>query len=52
VRIKNLAGEPCRVRPGLDGEVRMKSGHNLKLKQVSSGIYEIDMKKGDEVLLY
>jgi len=30
----------------------MKSGRNLKLKQVSPEIYEIDMKKGDEVLLY
>ena len=52
VRIKSLAGEPCRVRPGLDDEVRMKSGRNLKLKQVSPEIYEIDVKKGDEVLLY
>jgi len=52
VRVKSLAGEPCRVRPDLDGEVRIKNDRNLKLKQVSSGIYEIDMKKGDEVLLY
>jgi len=47
-----LAGELCRVRPGLSGEVRIKSKRQLKLKQESPGIYTIDMKKGDEVLLY
>jgi len=52
VRIKSLAGEPCRVRPGIDGEVRIKGYPRDKLKQVSPGIYEIDIKKGDEVLLY
>ena len=50
--IKSLAGEPCRVRPGLTGQVHIKSDHPLKLKRVSPGIYRIDMKKGDEVLLY
>jgi len=52
VRIKSLAGEPCRVRPGLSGQVHIKSDRQLKLKQVSPGIYDIDMKNGDEVLLY
>ena len=47
-----MAGEPCRVRPGLHGDIRIKSDRRLKLKQVSLGIYEIDMKKGDAVLLY
>jgi len=42
----------CSVRPGLHGEIRIKSDHRLKLKQVSPGICEIDMKKGDAVLLY
>ncbi|MCF7957313.1 MAG: alpha-L-fucosidase [Phycisphaerae bacterium] len=52
VRIKSLAGEPCRVRPGFSGEVRLKSKGNHTLKQLSPGVYEIDMKKGDDVLLY
>lgn len=52
VRIKSLAGEPCRVRPGLHGDIRIKSDRRLKLKQVSPDICEIDMKKGDAVLLY
>ncbi len=52
VRIKSLAGEPCRVRPGLGGEVRVKSNRGIELRQVSPGLYEIDMKKGDTVRLY
>lgn len=52
VRIKSLAGEPCRVRPSLDGPVRIKSRRPLTLTQVSPGIYDIAMKKGDEVWLY
>ena len=52
VRIKSLAGEPCRVRPGLNGEIRIKGDREHKLGPVSPGIYEIDLKKGEEVLLY
>lgn len=32
VRIKSLAGEPCRVRPGLNRDVRIESERQLKLK--------------------
>jgi hypothetical protein len=52
VRIRSLAGEPCRVRPGIRGEIKLKSDRRLKLKKQSPGIYEIDLKKGEEVLLY
>ncbi len=52
VRIKSLAGEPCRVRPGLGGEVRIKSARRVKLRKISPGTYEIDMKKGETVWLY
>jgi len=50
--IKSLAGEACRVGPGISGKVKIKSDGKHKLKEVSLGIYEIDMKKGDEVMLY
>jgi hypothetical protein len=52
VRIKSLAGEPCQVKPGINGEVQVKSDRHIKMKQVSPEIYEIDVKKGEEVLLY
>jgi hypothetical protein len=52
VRIKSLAGEPCRVRPGVTGEVRIKSDRPISFKQVAPGNYEIGLDKGAEVLLY
>ena len=52
VRIKSLAGEPCRVRPGLSGKVRIKGNRQHLMKEVSPGVYEIDLKKGEEALLY
>ncbi len=52
VRIKSLAGEPCRVRPGLSGVIRIKGDRDYKLVLVSPGIYEIDLKKGEDALLY
>ncbi len=52
VRIQSLAGEPCRIRPGFHGKVHIKSDRLLKLIEVTPGIYEIDLKKGEQVLLY
>jgi hypothetical protein len=52
VRIKSLAGEPCRVRPGMNGGIRSKGDRAHKLVPVSQGVYEIDLKKNEEVLLY
>ena len=53
VRIKSFAGEPCRVRPGMSGKVRIKSDSAVSLKEISAGIYEVvGMKKGDEVVLF
>ena len=51
MRIKSLAGEPCRVRPGIDGEISVKGDRQFKLKLVSPGIYQIDLKQGEEVWL-
>lgn len=52
VRIESLAGEPCRIRPGLNRDVRIKSERAMALNEISAGIYEIDMKKGDVAWLY
>ena len=51
VRIKSLAGEPCRVRPGMSGEIRVKGDWQFTFKPVAPGLYQIDLKKGEEVLL-
>ena len=53
VRIKSLAGEPCRVKPSLAGEVHAVSrGRPISLKALDNGVYAIELAKGDEVLLY
>ena len=52
VRIKSLAGEPCRVRPEVGREARLRSDRQLGLKEVSPGVFEIDLKKNDEALLF
>ncbi len=51
VRIKSLVGEPCRVRPGIKGRVRLESKGKATLKETEPGVYLIDLKKGDEVVL-
>ena len=52
VRLRSLAGEPCRVRPALQGEVRATGARAFKLTPTGEGVFEIDLKKGEEVLLY
>jgi alpha-L-fucosidase 2 len=48
VRIKSLAGEPCRINPGLAGEVKA----TVPLKNQGNGIYELDLLSGGDALLY
>lgn len=51
VRIRSLAGAPCRVKPGLPGALQVKSDRTVAFKEVSPGIYDLDLKKGEEVTL-
>gem|GEM_PF-83011 len=51
LRIKSLAGEPCRVRPGINGKVQVRDGAQSRLQAVGPGIYQVDLKKGEEVFL-
>ncbi len=48
VRVKSLAGEPCRIRPGLEGEVRATT----PLKSLGDGRYELTLGKNEEAILY
>jgi hypothetical protein len=52
VRIKSLAGEPCRIKPNLPGLIRVSGKRQFTLKEVDAGIYELDLRKGEEALLY
>ncbi|MHC4252172.1 MAG: discoidin domain-containing protein [Planctomycetota bacterium] len=52
VRIKSLAGEPCRVRPSLGAPVRLvRNGVAVPLAPAADGAYDIPLARGDEVLL-
>ena len=51
VRIKSLAGEPCRIRPGIEGQMVFKGRPGIKLKEISPGVFQIYLKKGDEIML-
>lgn len=52
VRIKSLAGEPCRIKPNLPGPVQVTGARAFNLTDEGNGTYRIDLKQGEEVLLY
>jgi hypothetical protein len=52
VRIRSLAGEPCIIRPAMDGIPRLEGKHNHEMVELEKGLYRIDIRKGDEVVLY
>jgi hypothetical protein len=49
VRIESLAGQPCRVKTDL---ANATTDPRVELKQISEGVYEIPLKKGQAVTLY
>lgn len=51
VSIKSLAGEPCFIHPNITGAIKI-NGSNEKLIDKGDGNYLIDIKKGEEVVLY
>jgi len=52
VRIKSLAGEPCIIKPFMTGKLNVKGGNKVKIKELEDGCYMIDIKKGEEVILF
>lgn len=52
VRIKSLKGEPCIVMPGLEGEIHIRGNRKLSLKEVKTGRYSLDLKQGEEAVLW
>lgn len=49
VRIKSLAGEPCRVRPGIEGEMDIDGDRTYTLIDEAAGVYEVPLAEGDTV---
>ncbi|MCP4313825.1 MAG: alpha-L-fucosidase [Bacteroidetes bacterium] len=52
IHIKSLAGEPCRIIPGLDGEIKVSGHREFLLTEVEPHLFTLDIKKGEEVLLW
>lgn len=50
IRIKSLAGQPCRIRTDMP-EPTLKNASRRVLKRVEPGLYELNLKKGDEAVL-
>lgn len=52
VVVKSLAGEPLRIDPGIEGEIQQHGSRKFTLEQEKPGIYSIDLKLGEEIVLY
>ncbi|MHC4637144.1 MAG: glycosyl hydrolase family 95 catalytic domain-containing protein, partial [Planctomycetota bacterium] len=52
VRIKSLAGEPCRLQLDLSGRLIVKGHRDYNLEKVSDSIYDLDIQKGEEAVIY
>ena len=52
IRINSLAGEPCRLRHDLAGEIGVSAARKLKLTPLPGGGVQIDLKKGEEAVLF
>jgi alpha-L-fucosidase 2 len=51
IRIKSLAGEPCRILTGMEGELKLSGNRSFHLKKLPDGTCSIDLKKGEEILI-
>jgi hypothetical protein len=54
IRVLSEAGAPCRLRTGIAGElvVRSRSGRGPAWRQLPDGDVEIDLRRGQEVVVY
>lgn len=50
--IESLAGEPCRVKSDMVGEINAYGRREFTLKNVAKGVVQIDLHKNESVLLY
>lgn len=52
VKIKSLEGEPCIVSISFEGTPKIDGSKKVEIKELADGSYMIDLKKGEEVILY
>lgn len=52
IKIKSLAGQPCLVKTGWTTEIKTFGKRKFSLKKQTDGVVTVDLKKGEEVILY
>ncbi len=52
IKLKAKVNGPCLIQPNLKEPVKLKSINAIKLIAKGNGIYQINLKKGDEVILF
>ena len=52
VRVKSLIGESCRIKPGIEGNLKVTGDRNFILKEEKPGIFTIDLKKGEKAIIW
>jgi hypothetical protein len=52
IRIRSLAGEPCLVKMSRASEVKSSGKRKFTLTKKNNDVISIDLKKGEEVILY
>jgi alpha-L-fucosidase 2 len=52
IRIKSLAGSPCILRADMAAGIKTSGKRKFTLKQTGPGDWLIDLKKGEEIILY
>jgi alpha-L-fucosidase 2 len=51
VRVKSLAGEPCKIRTGIHGPITARGNRSFQVSRVDADTCAVDLKRGEEVLL-
>lgn len=51
IRIKSLAGEPCRIKSDLPAPVKLIGPATANLRE-QNGVIELDLKRGEEAILH
>jgi len=52
VRIESLAGEPCVIKPALEGAIKVQGKRAVRICEIGDGIYSLDLQKGESAILY
>ncbi|RTE11132.1 glycosyl hydrolase family 95 catalytic domain-containing protein [Paenibacillus whitsoniae] len=52
IRVKSLAGQPCRIKTDMRGVIRMSASAAVQLRALGGGVYELELPQGEEAVLY